>query len=272
VPVVTSISSGESVCSNVSCVGVVRLTYRDHRSSKQDGAITLPWSPVDPCHISPREMRSHPIGTGPFKFDEFEPNRSIKITRNPHYWKKDRPKALLEPLFEDLMAHPDVLHLFDAVGLCGPVAVLKIGRGSRPGFSSSCKMSLTVGTPNTASVNASDAARLAALFGDKAIVRRTPKRSMRLRRLMELAPKIFGRDSPLEGTGFEPSVPRERDGHDPIRLIGPASLRPFCQQDLSPDGGSFLSHGRRSRAEEIITTPRCGNCPSSSPRIRFLSA
>jgi len=80
VPVVTSISSGESVCSNVSCVGVVRLTYRDHRSSKQDGAITLPWSPVDPCHISPREMRSHPIGTGPFKFDEFEPNRSIKIT------------------------------------------------------------------------------------------------------------------------------------------------------------------------------------------------
>ena len=86
---------GESVCSNVSCVGVVRLTYRHHRSSNQDGAITLPWSPVDPCHISPREMRSHPIGTGPFKFDEFEPNRSIKITRNPHYWKKDRPKALL---------------------------------------------------------------------------------------------------------------------------------------------------------------------------------
>ena len=51
------------------------------------------------------------------------------------------------------------------------------------------------------------AARLAALFCDKAIVRRTPKRSMRLRRLMELAPKIFGRDSPLEGDGFEPSVP-----------------------------------------------------------------
>jgi uncharacterized cupin superfamily protein len=39
-----------------------------------------------------------------------------------------------------------------------------------------------------------------------------------------------------------------------------------CQQDLSPDGGSFLSHGRRSRAEEIVTTPRRDNCPSSSPR------
>ena len=49
------------------------------------------FSPVYPCHISPREMRSHPIGTGPFKFVEFKPNESIKVTRNPGYWKKDRP-------------------------------------------------------------------------------------------------------------------------------------------------------------------------------------
>jgi peptide/nickel transport system substrate-binding protein len=49
------------------------------------------WSPVYPCHISPREMRSHPIGTGPFKLIEFKPNESIKVMRNPYYWKKDRP-------------------------------------------------------------------------------------------------------------------------------------------------------------------------------------
>ena len=49
------------------------------------------FSPVYPCHVSPREMRSHPIGTGPFKFVEFKPNESIKVTRNPGYWKKDRP-------------------------------------------------------------------------------------------------------------------------------------------------------------------------------------
>jgi len=36
-------------------------------------------------------MRSHPIGTGPFKFVEFKPNEWIKLTRNPDYWKKDRP-------------------------------------------------------------------------------------------------------------------------------------------------------------------------------------
>src|SRR5262252_1645421 len=49
------------------------------------------FSPVYPCHVSPREMRTHPIGTGPFKFVEFRPNESIKVTRNPDYWKKDRP-------------------------------------------------------------------------------------------------------------------------------------------------------------------------------------
>jgi peptide/nickel transport system substrate-binding protein len=49
------------------------------------------FTPVYPCHVSPRDMRQHPIGTGPFKFGEFKPNESIKVTRNPDYWKKDRP-------------------------------------------------------------------------------------------------------------------------------------------------------------------------------------
>jgi len=49
------------------------------------------WSPVYPCHVSPRDMRNHPIGTGPFKFVEFKQNESIKVTRNLDYWKKDRP-------------------------------------------------------------------------------------------------------------------------------------------------------------------------------------
>jgi peptide/nickel transport system substrate-binding protein len=49
------------------------------------------WSPLYPCHVSPRDMRSHPIGTGPFKFIEFKPNESIKVTRNPDYWKPGRP-------------------------------------------------------------------------------------------------------------------------------------------------------------------------------------
>ncbi len=49
------------------------------------------YSPIYPCHVSARDMRIKPIGTGPFKFVEFKQNESIKITRNPDYWNKDRP-------------------------------------------------------------------------------------------------------------------------------------------------------------------------------------
>src|SRR5262252_8688099 len=49
------------------------------------------FSPVYPCHVPPRDMRQHPIGTGPFKFVEFKPNESIKLVRNPDYWKPGRP-------------------------------------------------------------------------------------------------------------------------------------------------------------------------------------
>jgi peptide/nickel transport system substrate-binding protein len=49
------------------------------------------WSPVYPCHVPPAQMRQHPIGTGPFKFLEFKPNESIKLVRNPDYWKPGRP-------------------------------------------------------------------------------------------------------------------------------------------------------------------------------------
>ena len=48
-------------------------------------------SPVYPCHVSPAQMRQHPIGTGPFKFVEFRPNELIKVAKNPDYWKPGVP-------------------------------------------------------------------------------------------------------------------------------------------------------------------------------------
>src|SRR5437870_11089779 len=62
------------------------------------------FSPVYPCHISPRDMRQHPIGTGPFKFVEFKPNESIKVARNPDYWKSGRP--YLDAIEYTLMPNP----------------------------------------------------------------------------------------------------------------------------------------------------------------------
>jgi peptide/nickel transport system substrate-binding protein len=49
------------------------------------------YSPIYPCHVTPAEMRRNPIGTGPFKFVEFKVNESIRLTRNPDYWKPGRP-------------------------------------------------------------------------------------------------------------------------------------------------------------------------------------
>ena len=48
-------------------------------------------SPVYPCHVSARDMRTKPVGTGPFKFVEFRSNESIKLSKNADYWKKGQP-------------------------------------------------------------------------------------------------------------------------------------------------------------------------------------
>src|SRR5438270_744106 len=55
------------------------------------GLLASGWSPVYPCHIPARDMRQHQVGTGHFKFVEFKPNESIKLTKNPDYWKPGRP-------------------------------------------------------------------------------------------------------------------------------------------------------------------------------------
>src|SRR5215468_2151267 len=49
------------------------------------------YSPVYPCHVPPAQMRTQPIGTGPFKFVEMKQNEGIKLVKNPDYWKKGLP-------------------------------------------------------------------------------------------------------------------------------------------------------------------------------------
>ena len=76
----------------VTAKGDFEVTFRLKRP--QPSFLTLlasGWSPVYPCHVPARDMRNHPIGTGPFKFVAFKPNQSITLTRNPDYWKPGRP-------------------------------------------------------------------------------------------------------------------------------------------------------------------------------------
>jgi len=79
---------------------VVEVTATDddtavfHLQRPQPALLTLlasGYSPIYPCHIPPAQMRTKPIGTGPFKFVEFKPNEYIKVTKNTDYWKPGRP-------------------------------------------------------------------------------------------------------------------------------------------------------------------------------------
>jgi peptide/nickel transport system substrate-binding protein len=49
------------------------------------------YSPVYPCHVPSAQMRTKPIGTGPFKFVEYRMNEIVRLERNPDYWKKGLP-------------------------------------------------------------------------------------------------------------------------------------------------------------------------------------
>ena len=76
----------------VSVNGDYEVTFRLKRPQPSFLALLASgWSPIYPCHVAAREMRTHPIGTGPFKFVEFKPNELIRVSRNPDYWKPGRP-------------------------------------------------------------------------------------------------------------------------------------------------------------------------------------
>jgi peptide/nickel transport system substrate-binding protein len=49
------------------------------------------YTPIYPCHIEQKQMRTNPVGTGPFKVAEIKRGDVIKIARNPDYWKKGKP-------------------------------------------------------------------------------------------------------------------------------------------------------------------------------------
>ena len=45
------------------------------------------FSVVYPCHVPQSVMRTRPVGTGPFKFVEFKRGESMRLVRNPEYFK-----------------------------------------------------------------------------------------------------------------------------------------------------------------------------------------
>ena len=65
-----------------------------HLKRPQPSILTLlasGYSPMYPCHVPAAQMRTKPVGTGPFKFVDFKQNEGLKLTRNTDYWKKGKP-------------------------------------------------------------------------------------------------------------------------------------------------------------------------------------
>ncbi len=76
----------------ITVAGPHAVTFHLHR--RQPSFIALlasGWSPVYPCHVPSADMRTRPIGTGPFRFVEYRLNEIIRLERNPDYWKKGLP-------------------------------------------------------------------------------------------------------------------------------------------------------------------------------------
>jgi len=76
----------------VSVDGDLQATF--HLKRPQPSLLALlasGYSPVYPCHVSTRDMRQKPVGTGPFRFVEFKANEHIRLEKNPEYWKKGKP-------------------------------------------------------------------------------------------------------------------------------------------------------------------------------------
>ncbi|NVO85966.1 ABC transporter substrate-binding protein [Hymenobacter terrestris] len=56
------------------------------------GILTMPYAYVVPREAVQKwgkDFRAHPVGTGPFRFKEWDEGNAIIYHRNPNYWKKD---------------------------------------------------------------------------------------------------------------------------------------------------------------------------------------
>ena len=71
-------------------------------------------SPVYPCHVDPADMRTKPIGTGPFKFGELVKDQHLKLVKNENYWKEGRP--LLDGIEYTIIKSPATRQLAFATG------------------------------------------------------------------------------------------------------------------------------------------------------------
>ncbi|WP_421994673.1 ABC transporter substrate-binding protein [Reyranella sp.] len=61
-------------------------------------------TPIYPCHVPGSHMRTKAIGTGPFRIESFKQFDSVRLVRNPDYFKPGKP--LLDGIEFSIVASP----------------------------------------------------------------------------------------------------------------------------------------------------------------------
>ena len=88
-----------------------------HLNHPQPSLLTLlasGLSPIYPCHVPGAQMRQKPIGTGPFKLDSFKQFDSVRLVRNPDYFKPGKP--LLDGIEFHIISSPSTAMLSFVAG------------------------------------------------------------------------------------------------------------------------------------------------------------
>ena len=94
------------------------------------------YTPIYPCHVSPSDMRTHPIGTGPFKFVSFKQNESITLTRSPDYCGTKPAPSAAKAAMRQSSGRPSRPDAPRAVAMAG-VRRAKCGPPCQPGHDTS---------------------------------------------------------------------------------------------------------------------------------------
>lgn len=81
-----------------------------------DWMFSFPLVPAD--HNSGAALANKPAGSGPFRLVDYDPNRRLRLSRNPHYWDKGKPrlKEIEFRFFQDDQAMVSALQSGDVDG------------------------------------------------------------------------------------------------------------------------------------------------------------
>ncbi|MBI4081432.1 MAG: ABC transporter substrate-binding protein [Candidatus Lambdaproteobacteria bacterium] len=91
----TKLNPRKAWWANISAIeteGDLAVTFRLKRPQPALVAMLASgYAPVMPAHRTPAEWRVGALGTGPFRFKEYQRDRFVELQRNPDYWVAGRP-------------------------------------------------------------------------------------------------------------------------------------------------------------------------------------